>query len=211
MVELKLSQQLVMTPQLQMAIRLLGLPLAGLRDELPKLVAASPPLETREREARAHGPFDLVEGASLAEAFVWHEDGALRVEANEAPYPTFVIYGHELPLRLGERDPEEDFVGDFFAKHPHTDEERAFARAGLWLFRAIEQRARSITKLVRAMANGVAREVFTDPTLTPTARKVRDLADELAIHESTILRMTSSGQTLRCARGDLPLSAFVKR
>jgi DNA-directed RNA polymerase specialized sigma54-like protein len=57
MTELKLSQQLVMTPQLQMAIRLLSLPLHELLEELPDLVQKNPPLETRPREGALDASF----------------------------------------------------------------------------------------------------------------------------------------------------------
>lgn len=196
MTELKLSQQLVMTPQLQMAIRLLALPLGKLREELPELVAKTPPLETRDR-----GAAPAEEWNPLPEVFVSRD---LVVTANDA-YPSFVVYGTEVPLVL---DPSIEQTE--FAMTDHTPEEIAFARGAIWLVRAIQQRARSYVKLARVLVEKSPKEVFTHAACVPSAMKLRDLAEAVGMHESTITRMVSSGQTMRTDRGDLTFKAFVK-
>src|ERR1700683_5273306 len=69
--QLRLSQQLVMTPQLQQAIRLLQLSRLELIDEIRKELDANPVLSDDEGERPAapkdpdHGPVPLVENGAL--------------------------------------------------------------------------------------------------------------------------------------------------
>jgi DNA-directed RNA polymerase specialized sigma54-like protein len=193
MVELKLGQQLVMTPQLQMAIRLLGLPLPKLLLELPEMVKKAPPLETIAREVGDTG-FEVCVSNDLV------------VTANDA-YPTFSIYGAHVPLTF-EPPADEDADSDLMPKG-HTPEEIAFARDAMWLLRAIRQRARSFVKLGRALVALSPPGVFTDEGVEPTKIKLRAVAEAVGMHESTLSRMTSADQTLRTPRGDLTFASFV--
>jgi DNA-directed RNA polymerase specialized sigma54-like protein len=202
---LKLAQQLVMTPQLQMAIRLLGMPLAQLRDDLPELVASNPPLEVRARSATPIGPFSAaIDGPVVPELFVWREEQTMRVVANDGPYPTFSVYGHDLPLML---DPSTDAESE--PLQGHTAEEVAFARNALWLCRALQQRARTYVKLGQALVTAFGPAVFVDATTEQPRIKTRDIAERMGMHESTVTRMVGSKQTLRSERGDVALSDLV--
>lgn len=60
--QLRLSQQLVMTPQLQQAIRLLQLSRLELQDEISKELDDNPILAEEDPDARARQAGDLAEG-----------------------------------------------------------------------------------------------------------------------------------------------------
>ena len=65
--QLKLSQQLVMTPQLQQAIRLLQLSRLELIDEIRKELDANPVLADEEIDPRARGKNDEMTGNASAD------------------------------------------------------------------------------------------------------------------------------------------------
>src|ERR1700755_1863720 len=65
--QLKLSQQLVMTPQLQQAIRLLQLSRLELIDEIRKELDANPVLADEEIDPRARSKSDEATGTASAD------------------------------------------------------------------------------------------------------------------------------------------------
>ena len=75
--QLKLSQQLVMTPQLQQAIRLLQLSRLELIDEIRKELDANPVLADDEVDPRARG----------ASGDAKNGDGAIATSAPAASFP----------------------------------------------------------------------------------------------------------------------------
>src|ERR1700758_1110541 len=77
--QLRLGQQLTMTPQLQQAIRLLQLPALELQAHIRELLESNVMLEPME-EAEGTGVFEAVEGASPAE----HEQAPAPERAQES-------------------------------------------------------------------------------------------------------------------------------
>lgn len=194
MAEIKLGQQLMMTPQLQMAIRLLALPLPELLRELPEMVKKAPPLEVTARDVGDTG-FEVSVSSDLV------------VTANDV-YPTFSIYG--TPVLLTFEAPADQDADDDPMPKGHTAEEIAFARNAAWLVRAIRQRARSFVKLGRAIVTLSPPGTFTDERVEPAKIKLREVAEAVGMHESTLERMTSADQKLRTPRGDLAFASFLK-
>src|SRR5438445_9192644 len=78
--QLKLSQQLVMTPQLQQAIRLLQLSRLELIEEIRKECDANPVLADEEFEPRARGS---QEGGAQEPIGTTREQGELRIDRLE--------------------------------------------------------------------------------------------------------------------------------
>jgi DNA-directed RNA polymerase specialized sigma54-like protein len=166
--ELKLSQMLVMTPQLQMAIKLLSTP----SPELPALVdewrvrnpgcaeeppGAPDPAEEREREdAPDEPPFQLLDESPLPAAIadVWVFGDAPEVRANGRAFPRLVAIGDSAEAR--------------------------------WFVKALRRRAQTYEKVVRAVVT--LRPEAVDGKL---AKKIalRELAAAVEMHESTISRV----------------------
>jgi DNA-directed RNA polymerase specialized sigma54-like protein len=167
--ELKLSQMLVMTPQLQMAIKLLATPTAALPalvdewrashpgcvEELP--IGARDPAEEREREdAPDEPPFHLLDESPLpvVAADVWVFGDPPEVHANGRAFPRLVATGDSTEAR--------------------------------WFIKALRRRAQTYETVVRALV--MLRPEAIDGKL---AKKVatRELATAVGMHESTIGRV----------------------
>jgi RNA polymerase sigma-54 factor len=105
--QLRLSQHLALTPQLQQSIRLLQLSTLELNQEIEQFLQDNPLLEREER-------FD---GAEEAAAFVPASSDAMTVAqptAEEAPVPyDDGGWGAELSHGSGNRDPNDDNDSDF--------------------------------------------------------------------------------------------------
>ncbi len=167
--ELALSKMLVMTPQLQLAIKLLSTPSAelpalvdewrashpGCAEELPP--GAPDPAEEREREdAPDEPPFQLLDAAPLPTvvADVWIFGDGPEVRANGRAFPRLVAIGDSTEAR--------------------------------WFVRALRQRARTYEKVVRALVT-LRPEVVEGKLAKKIA--LRALAEAVGMHESTISRV----------------------
>jgi DNA-directed RNA polymerase specialized sigma54-like protein len=98
-------QKLVMTPQLQMAIRLLQLSTRELLDELPKLAADTPALTFSPRAPQTIGPFPPEHEDPIPEVYAYRDRDRLFVVANVNAVPEFAISGVPVLLEL---DPEKE-------------------------------------------------------------------------------------------------------
>jgi hypothetical protein len=184
---LELSQQLVMTPQLQMAIRLLATPTR----ELPALIAEwqethpgtiAPlgpgevdPYDERERELAAEEefePFFYCEDEPLPQlgADVWVFGNPPRARANGRALPRFKAVFDDAAMTRSAVD----------------------ARQASWLVRALRQRARTYERIVAAVVGLRPRlAIAPDPSeIEPVA--VRDVAEAVGMHESTIGRVAAA-------------------
>lgn len=169
--QLKLSQQLVMTPQLQLAIKLLSmaskeLPVEAWKTEIPGLdelpVGERDPLDVEE-EAREPDP----------EFPPWFP-------ATESPLPPLAeipdvwVFGNPPQARANRH------------AYPRLSGSTAEAK---WLLRSLRQRARTYERIVQAV---VDRRPLLGVTLEPDkveAVAIRQIAEAVAMHESTIERV----------------------
>jgi DNA-directed RNA polymerase specialized sigma54-like protein len=184
---LGLNQQLVMTPQLQLAIRLLAMSTAELAEVIAEWEEGHPgsiaelapgevdPYDERERELAAEEGF---------EAFFYYE---------EEPFPQLGadvwVFGNPPQARANGRGlPRLKAVFDDVAMTRSAVD----IRQASWLIRGLRQRARTYEKLVAAALRLRPRlAIAPDPSvLDPVA--VDDLADELGMHESTIRRAAAA-------------------
>jgi sigma-54-like protein len=196
--ELKLSQQLVMTPQLQLAIKLLGTPTR----DLPALIepqvaaygAALAPLRPGE-------PDPLIE--AMAETYA--DDGVdAWAPRDDSPFPRATPHaptgGLYVPIaiELGDPAPAIDTRADvwIFGQPPQARANgRAFpryrlvdasAREAAWLLRALFQRARTYERVVAAVL-ALRPALATGGPFAPVSK--RDVGEAVGMHESTIGRV----------------------
>lgn len=200
--KLKLSQQLVMTPQLQMAIRMLSQNLESLLLELDAARKKNPMLSVQTRTTRPIGPFppDL---ETIPEVYVYLEGGEVFVEPNINAMPDIFIGNVLVP----EIDPESDSTASPLDKIPA--EKREQAREVLWLARAVQQRAKTYAKIIRAIVER-APQWFRDEDNDPPKFTLRDIAEAVGMHESTIKRVLEGDKVLRCERGLLRFDELQK-
>jgi len=167
--QLDLAKQLVMTPQLQLAIKLL----ATRSRELPDVIApwlaehaaALAPLAEGEPDPAADGdeePLALLDRSPFDagdDADVWVLGEPPRAHANGRAFPRYRV------------------VGD--------------SRDAAWLVRALRQRARTYLRVVQAAVD--LRPALAGPD--PAAAEpfgARELAKALELHESTIQRVAAA-------------------
>jgi len=183
--QLKLSQQLVMTPQLQMAIKLLGMPSRdvaamldtwraehpGSVDELP--IGVPDPGDEHERTQAAENevepwffPPDGEQPLSPVETDVWIYGNPPQARAHGRAFPRLVVVATEPDGR----------------------------REAMWLVRALRQRAKTYERVV-ATTVALWPELATalDPTVLAPI-KIRDVAERMGMHESTITRVAGAAQ-----------------
>jgi len=186
--QLKLSQQLVMTPQLQLAIQLLATP----SRELPAVIApwvaehaaALAPLAIGEPDPadEVAPPLALFDsspfgGGADSDADIWVLDEPPRVRANGRAFPRYRVVGDN--------------------------------RDAVWLVRALRQRAR--TYLLVAQAALELRPELSGPA--PTDVKpigLRELATAVELHESTISRV-AAGCRFRTLHGLYAFAAHKRK
>jgi len=176
--ELKLSNQLVMTAQLQLAIRMLQMkssefPIAQWREEYPALVELAPgapdPIGEEER--------------AMAE-----EDGQAVWEAlEESPVPAIL----EIPDVFVFGNPPQARANRHAWPRWTTSDEHGpdKQREALWIVRALRQRARTFEKIVQVIAD---QRPLVAVTLDPDKIEpvpIRGIAETVGMHESTIDRV----------------------
>jgi hypothetical protein len=183
---LKLSQQLVMTPQLQMAIRLLATP----SDQLPAMIAdwqaqhpgALVPLATGEPD-----PADDAERGGSPDddppPFLLLDDPPLPIPADGRTADVFV-FGNPPEARANRATLPRVRVA--------PDATADAARDATWLVRSLRQRLRSYENIVRAVvALRPELAVAVDPS-TVAWPGTRAVAERVGMHESTVERVRSA-------------------
>jgi RNA polymerase sigma-54 factor len=200
--KLKLSQQLVMTPQLQQAIRMLSQNLEELLRELDATRKKNPMLSVQTRTTRPIGPFppDL---ETIPEVYVYLQGGDVFVEPNINALPDIFIGNILVP----QFDPEDDSAASPLDKVPAEKKEQA--REVLWLARAVQQRAKTYVSVIRAIVMR-GPPWFKDEDNDPPKFTVREIAEEVGMHESTISRILTGEKVLRCERGLLRFDELKK-
>lgn len=181
---LKLSMQLVMTPQLQMAIKLLSTPSSELRAMIDTWRAEHPGAVAELAVGKAD-PYDAFETAAAI------EDGRPPfLLVDDAPLPA--IEGPPIDVWVHGNPPQARANGRAFPRLEVVTEEAEALREAMWLVRALRQRARTYEAVVRAALElRPALATSTSPDkLEPI--KVRAIADAIDMHESTITRVTSA-------------------
>jgi DNA-directed RNA polymerase specialized sigma54-like protein len=199
---LKLSQALVMTPQLQMAIRLLSFGRAELVErELPTLLEQHPLLGSSPREPTE---FDVDE-----EVVVVREGPGFRALPSALGLPAFSVGGHAYAFDYYPTGPTPEDRPDPMPGAKFAAERADELRAALWVLRALEQRGRTYARVAQALVE--RRPAFFEEgpgRLEPVT--YRELAEDVGMHESTIDRVVT-GKALRCSHGAYALDALVRK
>lgn len=181
----KLSQQLVMTPQLQMAIKLLGTPSRDL-GALLETFHAEHPGAVAELPLGAPDPGDEAERAAVADSDI--EAWFYPVDEDEplSPIDTDVwIFGNPPRARSTPRGSPRLIV---VATEPDAK------RSAAWLVRSLRMRAKTYERVVgETLALRPNLATALDPTFLP-AIKIREIAERIGMHESTITRVAGAVQ-----------------
>jgi hypothetical protein len=170
--KIKLSQQLVMTPQLQMAIRLLATP----SSELAALIAPTPGVEPAEP-----GDPDPLQMPN-------DEELELQTETGVTPW-SFLL---ERPAALPEADADVWIFGNppvARANRAVLPRLRGTGRDAAWLFRALRQRSKTYERVVEALLEARPQLAIAG-TIAPVP--IRQMAAKIGMHESTITRVCSA-------------------
>jgi len=193
----KLAQQLVMTPQLQLAIRLLSTPTHELAAALAPWHAAHPgvlvelsadepdPYDDEDRRIteddggtwtpfREHSPFAAAPAPAPASGGVY--------------VPVFATAAASPPSRadvwVSGEPPRAEANGRAFPRLRVATDDKDQAREARWLLRALRQRARTYAKIVQGVVD-LRRANGEDPTR-------RQVAEAIGMHESTIERVIAA-------------------
>ena len=180
----KLSQQLAMTPQLQLAIRLLGTPTVELpalieswQDTHPGSIAPLAPGEVDPYDERER---EIAEEEGIPAWFYYDEE----------PFPSLGadvwVFGDPPQVRANGRTlPRLKAVFDDGA----MTRSAADIRQASWLVRGLRQRARTYENVVGALI-GLRPElaIAPDPSTVAPVR-YREIAELVALHESTVRRV----------------------
>src|SRR6266852_6111482 len=132
----------------------------------------------------------------IPDVYVFKSDGQWGVSLNDDGMPRFRINSYYRRFLTGKRDP--------------TDATRAFLdeklRSAQWLLRSIDQRNKTIVRVVESIVK--AQEPFFDHGIQYLKPMVlRDVAEDVSMHESTISRVTSN-KYLHCSQGIFELKFF---
>ncbi|MFT3713447.1 MAG: hypothetical protein QM817_37805 [Archangium sp.] len=184
---MKLGQQLVMTPQLQMAIQLLSKPHAEVVAVLREQAAG-----LRELNADEVDPLDAND---LEEGWLWQRLPMLPRLADQ-PEPDVWLTGEPLVATANGTLPR-------FFVDASTSREQQF------VLRAVRQRARTYEKVAAVLV--AANEAWLRSGAgEATPVKFRDVAQKIGMHESTIQRVCGAG-VMQSARGLVRFDALVAR
>ena len=132
----------------------------------------------------------------IPDVYVFKSDGQWVVRLNDDGMPQFRINSYYRRFLTGKRDP--------------TDATRAFLdeklRSAQWLIRSIDQRNKTIVRVVESIVK--TQEPFFEHGIQYLKPMVlRDVAEDVSMHESTISRVTSN-KYLHCAQGIFELKFF---
>jgi RNA polymerase sigma-54 factor len=132
----------------------------------------------------------------IPDVYVFKSDGQWAVRLNDDGMPRFRINSYYRRFLTGKRDP--------------TDTTRAFLdeklRSAQWLIRSIDQRNKTIVRVVESIVK--AQEPFFEHGIQYLKPMVlRDVAEDVSMHESTISRVTSN-KYVHCTQGIFELKFF---
>ncbi|TLY31488.1 MAG: RNA polymerase factor sigma-54 [Nitrospirae bacterium] len=132
----------------------------------------------------------------IPDVYVFKSDGQWVVRLNDDGMPRFRINSYYRRFLAGKRDP--------------TDATRAFLdeklRSAQWLIRSIDQRNKTIVRVVESIVK--AQEPFFEHGIQYLKPMVlRDVAEDVSMHESTISRVTSN-KYVHCTQGIFELKFF---
>lgn len=132
----------------------------------------------------------------VPDVYVMKSDGAWVVMLNDDGMPRFRITSYYRRLLAGRRDPSD-------ATRAFLDEK---LRAAQWLIRSIEQRNKTIVRVVESIVK-VQQPFFEHGIQYLRPMVLRDVAEDVSMHESTISRVTSN-KYLHCSQGIFELKFF---
>jgi len=180
--QLKLSQALVMTPQLQQAIKMLATP----SHERAALIAS-----TRGVEPAQPGDPDPLQATSVDEQELQEETGV-------TPW-SFLL---ERPAELGESNADVWIYNNPpVARSNRSVLPRLRAIAGadpetlreaVWLFRSLRQRAKTYERVVETLLELRPQLAIASSSEAFTPVPLRTVAEKVGMHESTITRVVSA-------------------
>ncbi len=148
-------------------------------------------------EPKPGRPFFSAENhAIVPDVYVVKSDGAWVVALNDDGMPRFRISSYYRRLLAGRRDPSD-------ATRAFLDEK---LRAAQWLIRSIEQRNKTIVRVVESIVK-VQQPFFEHGIQYLRPMVLRDVAEDVSMHESTISRVTSN-KYLHCSQGIFELKFF---
>jgi len=171
--KIKLSQQLVMTPQLQLAIKLLATP----SQELAALIAPTPGIEPAEP-----GDPDPLQTPN-------DEELELQTETGVTPW-SFLI---ERPAELAPAEADVWIFGNppvARANRAVLPRLRGTGRDAAWLLRALRQRSKTYERVVEALLEARPQLAVAAGPIEPVP--LRHVAETIGMHESTIMRVCSA-------------------
>ncbi len=148
-------------------------------------------------EPKPGRPFFTSENhAIIPDVYVVKSEGQWIVVLNDDGIPRFRISAYYRRFLSGKRDPSD-------ATRAFLDEK---LRSAQWLIRSIEQRNKTIVKVVESIVK--FQEPFFDHGVQYLRPMVlRDVAEDVSMHESTISRVTSN-KYLHCPQGIYELKFF---
>jgi len=190
------------TPALQCVLGNLELLAAGALGQLQKKCGCDEETlrhlvgELRQLQPNPAAPFgDDVAAPVVPDLIVTRNDGELRVELNDQTLPRLIV--------------DRDYASTI-RKSGLSSEDSAYVRerlqAASWLVRAMHQRARTLLRVGQAV---LARQsgFFMRGIGELKPLTLREVADELGLHESTVSRAVA-GKFLQSPFGTLPLRFF---
>lgn len=183
----KLSQQLVMTPQLQMAIRMLSMTQVELfamvddwRAKHPGAIADLAPGDPEPVSAEEQDAFDE-QGIPI---WTFLAEPPL---PDASPRPDVWVFGNPPQARANAAaSPRIKAVFD----DATMSRSAADVREASWVARAVRQRAKTMEKVVGAVLQLRPQMAIALEPDKLEAVAVRDVAEAIGLHESTVLRVT---------------------
>jgi RNA polymerase sigma-54 factor len=148
-------------------------------------------------EPKPGRPFFTAENhAIVPDVYVVKSDGQWVVMLNDDGMPRFRISSSYRLFLAGKRDPSD-------ATRAFLDEK---FRSAQWLIRSIEQRNKTIVRVVESIVK-VQEPFFEHGIQYLRPMVLRDVAEDVSMHESTISRVTSN-KYLHCSQGIFELKYF---
>jgi RNA polymerase sigma-54 factor len=148
-------------------------------------------------EPKPGRPFFTAENhAIVPDVYVVKSDGQWVVMLNDDGMPRFRISSSYRLFLAGKRDPSD-------ATRAFLDEK---FRSAQWLIRSIEQRNKTIVRVVESIVK-VQEPFFEHGVQYLRPMVLRDVAEDVSMHESTISRVTSN-KYLHCSQGIFELKFF---
>ena len=182
-----------MTPQLQLALKLLGTPSAKLRELIDEFCGALEPLPV--------GTPDPLAAPSDEETAELEDNGTPIWEwLAEPPLPALGadvwVFGNPPRVRAN-----RDALPYLRTAATASNDDR---RNAAWLFRALRQRAKTFERIASAIVGAHPRLAIAEDDIPPVA--TREIAEAIGIHESTVGRVADGGMRLQNIHGVFALA-----